>query len=110
MTRLPLKITARRERSVQSRWQADRQRQRGPDGQDLNATNGEELLTLRGHTDGVTCLVFTPDGRRLISSSGDGTIKIWDATRPIEAPVSSPPASKGSSFAVPAASFFRLAG
>jgi WD40 repeat protein len=36
------------------------------------------LDTLRGHTDDVTSLVFSPDGKLLASSSIDNTIKVWD--------------------------------
>jgi WD40 repeat protein len=43
-----------------------------------NAFTGQELPTLRGHTDSVDSLSFSPDGRRLASASWDGTIKIWD--------------------------------
>jgi len=33
--------------------------------------------SLSGHLDDVRGIVLTPDGKRLISGSGDGTIKIW---------------------------------
>jgi len=33
---------------------------------------------LRGHTDFVIDIAWSPDGRRLVSSSQDGTAKIWD--------------------------------
>jgi WD40 repeat protein len=36
------------------------------------------VRTLKGHTDTIVCLRFTPDGKRLISSSKDKTIKFWD--------------------------------
>ena len=37
------------------------------------------LQTLEGHTDGVAAVAFSPDGQRLASESGDGTVKLWDA-------------------------------
>ena len=33
-----------------------------------------------GHTSGVWCVEFTPDGRGLISGGGDGMVKYWDMT------------------------------
>jgi WD40 repeat protein len=33
---------------------------------------------MRGHADSVYACVFTPDGRRLISASDDGTARVWD--------------------------------
>jgi len=37
-------------------------------------------LTLRGHTDVVSDVVFSPDGKRIATSSWDKTAKVWDAT------------------------------
>jgi WD40 repeat protein len=44
---------------------------------------GVKLLhTLQGHTGGVTCIAFTPDGSQLVSGSGDDddTVRLWDTT------------------------------
>ncbi len=35
--------------------------------------------TLRGHTHSVTSLALSADGRRLASTSRDGTLRVWDA-------------------------------
>jgi WD40 repeat protein len=36
------------------------------------------LPVLRGHSGVVVGVVWSPDGRRLVSASQDGTVKIWD--------------------------------
>ena len=38
------------------------------------------MLTLKGHTDQVTSVAFSPDGKRIVSGSEDQTLKVWDAT------------------------------
>jgi hypothetical protein len=43
-----------------------------------DATSGQELLTLSGHSDEVMNLAFSPDGTRLATASHDSTAKIWD--------------------------------
>ena len=40
---------------------------------------GKDVLTLRGHTDWVRGVAFSPDGHWLATGSGDGTAKVWDA-------------------------------
>ena len=35
--------------------------------------------TLRGHTDRVSCVAFSLDGKRIVSGSRDQTLKVWDA-------------------------------
>jgi WD40 repeat protein/predicted Ser/Thr protein kinase len=42
-----------------------------------DARSGEVLRQWTNHTDWVTGLAFTPDGRRLVSASDDWTIRIW---------------------------------
>jgi WD40 repeat protein/serine/threonine protein kinase len=37
-----------------------------------------DLLTLRGHTDRVNGVVFSPDGKRMYSASNDGTVRVWE--------------------------------
>jgi WD40 repeat protein len=40
---------------------------------------GSLLVTLTGHTGGVTSLAWTPDGTQLVSSSTDRTVRVWDS-------------------------------
>ena len=51
-----------------------------------DAQTGQETLTLKGHSDIVHSVSFSPDGKRIVSGSGrpslhdkkPGEIKIWD--------------------------------
>jgi WD40 repeat protein len=45
-----------------------------------DADSGEELLTLSGHTKGITGVAVSPDGLRIVTSSLDNTLRIWEAT------------------------------
>jgi len=42
-----------------------------------DTTTGEIAATLRGHTDAVGDIAFSPDGVRLASVSYDGTLRVW---------------------------------
>ena len=42
-------------------------------------TTGREILALKGHGSSIRGLAFSPDGKRLASSSSDG-IRLWDLT------------------------------
>lgn len=43
-----------------------------------DAENGRELLSMEGHLDYVSAVHFSPDGRRLVSSSWDYTARQWE--------------------------------
>ena len=45
----------------------------------LDSGDGRELGRLGGHTAPIIAAAFTPDGDRLVTSSRDGTVKVWDA-------------------------------
>jgi WD40 repeat protein/tRNA A-37 threonylcarbamoyl transferase component Bud32 len=41
-------------------------------------------VTLRGHTQEVSSVMFSPDDRRLATTSQDGTVRVWDAATGVE--------------------------
>ena len=43
-----------------------------------DATNGRELLTLKGHNNMVLGVAFLPDGRRIVTGGDDSTAKLWE--------------------------------
>lgn len=50
-------------------------------GVDIHLTHWDEpVCTLHGHTDAVTALAWSPEGRFLLSGSEDCTARIWDTT------------------------------
>ncbi len=49
--------------------------------------SGRELHVLRGHEDSVESAQFSPDGKSVLTASGDMTARLWDATSGGELPV-----------------------
>jgi WD40 repeat protein len=43
------------------------------------AATGEPLFVCEGHSEQVSCIAYSRDGKRLASGSEDGTVAVWDA-------------------------------
>ena len=39
----------------------------------------EQECTLRGHSDYVRSVAYSPDGKHIVSGSDDNTVKVWDS-------------------------------
>jgi hypothetical protein len=39
----------------------------------------QQVAELRGHADYVHAVAWSPDGARLVSGSGDFTVRVWDS-------------------------------
>jgi WD40 repeat protein len=51
-----------------------------------DAATGLELLVLKGHAGIVRSVVFSPDGKHIVTGSNDRTAKVWDAEKGQEIP------------------------
>src|SRR6201995_1368465 len=45
---------------------------------DIKSSNPSPILTFEGHTNNVTGVAFQCEGKWMVTSSEDGTVKIWD--------------------------------
>lgn len=45
--------------------------------------SGDLLLSGSGHSDWLSCAMFHPSRSRLATTSGDGTIKLWDYSKTV---------------------------
>jgi WD40 repeat protein len=50
----------------------------------IDPATGVVACTLVGHTDLVTCIAFSRNGRRIATTSNDRTVKLWDAQTGLE--------------------------
>src|SRR5262249_31926177 len=46
-----------------------------------DADTGQEVHALKGHTECVTCVSYSPDGTHIVSGSHDRTLRVWDAEK-----------------------------
>jgi WD40 repeat protein len=44
-----------------------------------DTASGRELLTLKGHSNGIESVAFSPDGQRIVSGSADATARVWES-------------------------------
>jgi G protein beta subunit-like protein len=49
---------------------------------DIRTTNPNPTITFEGHTANVTAVAIQADGKWMVTSSEDGTVKVWDMRTP----------------------------
>jgi WD40 repeat protein len=63
----------------QARGRAEANGERVSEGVPPNDKVGQCVLTLRGHSREVYSACFSPDGAKIVSASGDTTVRAWNA-------------------------------
>ena len=46
----------------------------------MHPSPSSSLIILQGHSNSVYSVAFSPDGKSLVSGSGDNTVKVWNLT------------------------------
>ena len=46
----------------------------------MHPSPSSSLIILQGHSNSVNSVAFSPDGKSLVSGSGDNTVKVWNLT------------------------------
>jgi WD40 repeat protein len=44
-----------------------------------DAKSGAQSLNLKGHSDAVNDIAYSPDGRYIVSGSKDASVRLWDS-------------------------------
>ena len=45
----------------------------------MRGLGGEQECTLTGHSNYVTSVAYSPDGKHIVTGSEDSTVKVWDS-------------------------------
>jgi WD40 repeat protein len=51
-----------------------------------DAATGQERMRLQGHINSVHTLTLSPDSKRIVSASADGTVRVWETAPPAGTP------------------------